>query len=341
MKTPTAVSISRLLCVVALLASAGAARAQNSPPPPPLPPAPPAATQPNDKDMKDLDTQLAAAQRQLEAAAHQFAELSAQMSGPVIDKFAAFSAEPGRAVLGVQLDGAAPGGGARVREVSPGGPAAEAGIRAGDVIVAINGTTLTGGQPAQQVAALMRDIKPDSKVALRVLRDGKPRDYTVMARGGPTFLADDAMRHPDFGPMLYMREPMMRGPLADMELVTLTPQLGRYFGADKGVLVVRAPSDGTLRLEDGDVILAIDGRAPTSGSPATRILASYQPGEKLALRVIRDHKTLELQATMPERAMQDTRGRERPELRGGVVLPAPDVDVRPRVIAIAPHADET
>jgi len=50
------------------------------------------------------------------------------------------------------------------------------------------------------------------------------------------------------------------------------------------------------------VILSIDGREPTSGSHATRILSSYQPGEKVTLRIVRQHKTLELQATLPERS---------------------------------------
>jgi len=179
------------------------------------------------------------------------------------------------------------------------------------------------------VMELMRDVKPDAKVAVRVLRDGKPHDYTVTVRGGPMFMAGDDMGNFGFGPMPPMPPmppPMMRGPLADMELVTLTPQLGRYFGADKGVLVVRAPHDGALKLQDGDVILAIDGRQPTSGSHATRILASYQPGEKVALRVIRDRKTLELQATLPERSVRETHAH---------------ADTQPRVIAIAPLGDET
>ena len=50
------------------------------------------------------------------------------------------------------------------------------------------------------------------------------------------------------------------------------------------------------------MILAIDGREPASGSHATRILATYQPGEKLTLRVLRQHKTLDLETTLPERA---------------------------------------
>ena len=93
-----------------------------------------------------------------------------------------------------------------------------------------------------------------------------------------------------------------------MELATLTPRLGSYFGSDKGVLVVRAPADGALKLEDGDVILAIDGREPSSGSHATRILSSYQPGEKMTLRILRQHKTLQLEARCrrdPERRKRD------------------------------------
>ena len=93
---------------------------------------------------------------------------------------------------------------------------------------------------------------------------------------------------------------MFHRPLMDMELATLTPRLGSYFGTDKGVLVVRAPANGALKLEDGDVILAIDGRQPTSGSHATRILGSYQPGEKIKLRIVRERKTMELEATLPE-----------------------------------------
>jgi hypothetical protein len=92
---------------------------------------------------------------------------------------------------------------------------------------------------------------------------------------------------------------MIQGPLSNLELVTLTPQLGKYFGTEKGVLVVRAPPDRTLKLEDGDVILAIDGREPTSGSHATRILGSYQPGEKVSLKIVRQRKTMELETTVP------------------------------------------
>jgi predicted metalloprotease with PDZ domain len=272
------------------------------PTPPAAPPPPPAAARADD----DLDAQLDAARRRLEEAAHQVAELSTQMSGPLIEKFAAMAGEPGHAILGVQLEKAGGGSaGARVREVSPGGPAAEAGIHAGDVIVALNGSTLSGEEPTRQVVDLMREVKPDTKVNVRVLRDAKPREFTVTVRSGPGYFLARGIPDLELGPLGPMPPlgPMVRGPFMDMELVTLTPQLGRYFGADKGVLVVRSPAKGSMQLEDGDVILAIDGRQPLSGSHATRILASYQPGEKLSLHIIREHKTLDVQATMPTRGV--------------------------------------
>ena len=67
-----------------------------------------------------------------------------------------------------------------------------------------------------------------------------------------------------------------------------------------GLLVVRAAEGQVLPLEEGDVLLSIDGRKPDSPGHAFRILRSYQPGEKVKLGVLRNRKQLELAATMPE-----------------------------------------
>jgi predicted metalloprotease with PDZ domain len=295
---------------LALLLIPVGASAQNTAPAAPAVPAAPAAPAapaspavPGFHDSEDpaLEAELDAAREKLEAAAREVAELSSQLGGPIVESFSTFNGPPGRAIIGVQLDSSNKDA-ARILSVSPGGPAAEAGIHAGDVIVAINGTALKGDDVSRQVVRVLRDVKPDSKVTVRVLRDGKPQDFTVTARPGPGFMAFDGARFPEqFPPMPPMnRLFLVQGPLSNMELATLTPQLGKYFGTDKGVLVVRAPPVGTLKLEDGDVILAIDGREPTSSSHATRILGSYQPGEKVSLKIVRQHKTMDLQATVPE-----------------------------------------
>jgi hypothetical protein len=67
------------------------------------------------------------------------------------------------------------------------------------------------------------------------------------------------------------------------------------------VLIVRAPKNNeTLKLQDSDVILNVDGREPNNGSHLTRILRSYQPGEKLVMRIMRDRKPIEMAVTVPE-----------------------------------------
>jgi S1-C subfamily serine protease len=268
----------------------------------------------------ELRAQMNAARRRLEVAAQQLAALSAQMYGPMMQRVEALSGPP-HVLLGVQLDDSTGGAGARVRDVSPGGAAEQAGVRRGDRIVAVNGTTVQGRQPTLRVVELLHGVKPGDKVDLRVSRDGKTRDLTLTASpGGDDFFM--ARQLPDMPNMPVMPNmpampdmpslprvrampawggaPMiMRGPVADLELASLTPGLGRYFGTDTGVLVVRAPPDGALGLQDGDVILSVGGRKPIDSSHVIRILGSYDPGEKVMLEVMRQHHKISVAATLP------------------------------------------
>lgn len=342
--------------------AAAAAFAGDPPAPPPAPAAPPApadsvagphipdvdeaAMQARMKAMKAarreeetagqrqdvLRAQMDAARRRLEVAAQQLAALSAQMNGPMMQRVEAL-AGPSHVLVGVQLDDSSGDVGARVREVSPGGPAEQAGVRAGDLIVAVNGTNVQGQEPAVRVVELLHDVKPGDKVDLKVSRDGKTRDLAVTARpDGDAFFF--ARQFPDMPAMPRMRAfgpwgggPMIiGGPVADMELARLTPGLGRYFGADTGVLVVRAPADGALGLQDGDVILSIGGRKPIDSSHAIRILASYDPGEKVTLDVMRLHRRISVVTTIPaEPAM----GRDAIMIqKQGVMAPGAVVTVR-------------
>jgi C-terminal processing protease CtpA/Prc len=259
----------------------------------------------NDKlqhSQDEIEKRLKEARRKLEEAAHEVAELSTQLGKPFVDRLVEMGEGPNHAVIGVQLDS-----GAHVRDVSPGGPAAEAGIHAGDVIVAINGMDVKSEHSSSSVAHLMRNVEPNSKVKIRVLRAGKPLDFEVTAR--PVENAWGIPGMPSLPEMPFdglsgFMGGGAHGSVAGMELATLTPQLGTYFGTDKGVLVLRAPKNATFNLQDGDVILSIDGREPTSGSHATRILASYQAGEKVKLEVMRQKKKLTVEAMVPERHMK-------------------------------------
>src|SRR5918994_2362560 len=213
--------------------------------------------------------------------------------------------------------------GAYVDAVTPNGPAAKAGIQSGDIITKVDGkSVLAGGQaeasrdreslPGLRLIELAARLQPDDTVPVE-FRRGKDRktvsvvaaqDPDILFQAGPPgrsmgfrYLRPDGPRRmallegefpEDIGPGPGAF--LFGSPLADLELAPLNSDLGRYFGATEGVLVISAPRDSELRLKGGDVVLAIDGRKPSSPSHLLRIMRSYERGESFKLDILRNGK---------------------------------------------------
>jgi C-terminal processing protease CtpA/Prc len=295
-----------------------------------------------DAEEAKIRAQLDKARAELDRQAQMVAELSMKLSS---ENDAIYrTGGPRQAMLGVQVDPESGKQGARVRSVSPGGPADEAGLKIGDVITTLDGKAIAGSERSGPVLVeQMRSVKPDQRVKVRVLRDGKNKDLVVVARPMVAFGPGDRrfnIQLPEMGGAM-MGGPAMgatmgdgpffrqfrffRGEFDGLELASITPKLGAYFGATDGVLVVSAPKGDSLKLEDGDVIQAIDGRKPTDGAHALRILRSYKSGEKLNLSVLRQRKPTSLDVTMPERgeAEQDV------FMSGPMTAPVPELPPLP------------
>jgi S1-C subfamily serine protease len=263
-------------------------------------------------DRAALEKQLKEARAKLNDAARDVADLSQQLYGgdrhEELTRFV--QGRPQGAMLGINIEDAKRrDDGVEVVGVSPGGPAEQAGLKTGDIVIAMNGQSLrtTDGRDAStQLVERMRGVEPGQTVNIDYLRDGQKRSATIMAAPAEPPIArilrerlpkqlPEGLQIPGFEGLL--------GPerqFRSLELVSLTPKLGKYFGTDEGLLVVRAAEGQVLPLEEGDVLLSIDGRKPDSPGHAFRILRSYQPGEKVKLGVLRNRKELELAATMPE-----------------------------------------
>lgn len=283
-----------------------------------------ATTYAADEPVKDAEKRLEEAHKRLEDAAREIAELSGRAAmAHMPDRMMFLGRNPNRAMLGI---GIGEGGrdtqsddGVAVLSVSPGGPAAEAGIKAGDVIVELNGKSLKGDKdnsPRAKLLAEMGKLSPGDEATVRYLRDGKAA--TAKIKVDRLAREEIRMRRIEIPDMDHLRDRTRefetfrifaegRGPLGDLELVALTPKLGQYFGTDKGLLIVRAPNDKDFKLEDGDVLLDIDGRVPSDPGHAFRILRSYQPGEKLTLNVLRQRKKAAVTVTLPERERRGNR----------------------------------
>jgi S1-C subfamily serine protease len=239
-----------------------------------------------------------------------------------------------RGRIGIMVDRDSDSLGARIADVVEGGPAEGAGLKAGDVITAWNGTSLTSGpgrSPDQRLLRMARRLEPGDTVKLDYRRGTESRTATVVADDkGPHMLAFPDMRGFErrfegmgrefdrmgrrFGEEFDIHVHRRPGGL---ELVELNPDLGEYFGTKEGLLVVRAPSDTAVPLKSGDVILAIDGRKPQSARHAHRILGSYENGERAKVEVLRKRKRTTLEWTVPERdRWREGPGRQGDDRRG-------------------------
>ena len=87
---------------------------------------------------------------------------------------------------------------------------------------------------------------------------------------------------------------------------TVTPQLAESYdlSTDNGVLITEIdPSGpaGQAGLEQGDILTALDGQAIDAESPFINLLFNHQPGETVALGVVRGQQSLQVTVTLGER----------------------------------------
>jgi serine protease Do len=160
--------------------------------------------------------------------------------------------------------------GAIVAQVRAGSPAMKARIKAGDVILAVNGKPITGS------ADLVREIgtfAPGTSLDLKILRDGSQRTLTVI-----------------LGKALGKRE------VAELGL-SLAPASSVAGGNGRGVVVTGVKQDSAAAergFQPGDVILEVNGNAVSTpaevskdinGSLASgkhRVLLRVQSGDQTA-----------------------------------------------------------
>jgi C-terminal processing protease CtpA/Prc len=287
----------------------------------------------------EVDRALADAERRMAEAARQIAELSNERLPTIadfrkrIEIVASDKPRLGVTIGGGQKDGAVKG--VPISGVTPGTAAAEAGLRAGDIITSINGESLgapSAEQATERLLDFMHGVESGDSLQLGYLRDGKSGEVEVepkpvepqvfaFAGDGRGFRVPAVPGFESFPQAPGAPHPMVfhwsSDGWGDMELVELNEGLGRYFGTDEGLLVVTAPETTALQLQDGDVIQKIDGREPTSVRHALRILGSYQAGESLQLEIMRDKKRRTLDVEIPD----DLSSKVMPRLAAPVVAP--------------------
>jgi serine protease Do len=162
--------------------------------------------------------------------------------------------------------------GALVSSVDAGGPAAQAGLKTGDVIRKVNGQPIIA---AGDLPALIGQSAPGEKVTLEVWRQGKREELTARLgdasdKKAQLAKADDATGKGKLG----------------LALRPLQPQEKREAGVD-GLLIEDAGGPAALAgVQAGDVLLAING-TPVKSIDQVR-QAVDRSGKSVALLIQRD-----------------------------------------------------
>ena len=144
----------------------------------------------------------------------------------------------------------------------------------------------------------------------------------------------EAMRH--VPPMVHVTMPWW-----GLNLAPLNADLGHYFGVDKGVLVIAADNDSLPGIKAGDVITTIGTETVNRPEDALRALRDQEPGKDVAIKLLRDRKTLALNMKAPAfNSIFDMRVPPPPAPPAPAAVPAPPAAPAPAAPA-APAAPPT
>ncbi|HEX3848969.1 MAG TPA: Do family serine endopeptidase [Steroidobacteraceae bacterium] len=173
--------------------------------------------------------------------------------------------------------------GALVAKVEPGSPAAKAGIKAGDVILKMNGNAVLD---AGQLSAAVGTTAPGNKVQLEIWRNGRSMtiDATVDTTGGGVETADNG----------NAAAPQARLGLA---VRPLSPDEKRQSGISSGLVVEDAQGHAAdAGIQPGDVVLSVDGTAVESVGQLRKLVQEHD--KQVALLIQRGENRLFVPVTL-------------------------------------------
>ncbi|WP_435215319.1 Do family serine endopeptidase [Luminiphilus sp. nBUS_16] len=182
--------------------------------------------------------------------------------------------------------------GALIAQVGADSPAQEAGLQSGDIILEFDGQLINSSSDLPHVVGL---IAPGSEVEAVVRRDGQNQTLLVVVGG----------LNADERPSVAGRMPgaVDNDAIFGMVLEAADDDMMAELGLSGGVLVLEVAPDSPAAaagIVGGDVVTRLGSRAVQSMEDFTGAVARLQPGQSVAIRLIRRGAPLFLAIRVPQ-----------------------------------------
>ncbi|GHA89367.1 DegQ family serine endoprotease [Modicisalibacter luteus] len=176
------------------------------------------------------------------------------------------------------LDGAK---GALIAEVAPNTPAADAGLKAGDIILSVNGEEV---DRSTTLPRLIGRVNPGSEAKLEVLRNGERVENTVTVGDWP----EEARA----GTSSSARDPQSR---LGVSVAPLEQEQLQRLDLDSGVRVVQVDPAGVAAkagVRAGDIIVSLDQQNISSPEQLAEVIRKVEGNRAVPMRLYRDGRSL-------------------------------------------------
>ncbi|HEY8267770.1 MAG TPA: Do family serine endopeptidase [Xanthobacteraceae bacterium] len=202
---------------------------------------------------------------------------SLKESGIVTRGFMGVNIQPVTAEIAESLGLKEPQG-ALVADVQADSPAAKAGIKSGDVVMAVNGTRI---KDARELSRRISLIPPGTTVKLSVMREGKERNVDVLLAKLPEDRTADRAepRGRDRDRADRDRDRVVEPRLG----LSMAPAKSVAGAGDIGVVITEVKPDGPAAergLKSGDVILEVAGKAVSTPADIRDAFSAARTGGK-------------------------------------------------------------
>ena len=179
--------------------------------------------------------------------------------------------------------------GVLVTTVTPKGPAEKAGVRAEDVIIAINGKSIKNGD---DLVGIVAETPVDTSIKVTVDRGGKKMDFSVVVQDRVEVFKDDERfaRHREEAELPTKTEGTPAKFGISIRAMSAQEKEALKLGDERGVYVTRVEESSfaaEIGVQERDIIISVNRQPVTSLDDLRRVQGSLKPGDAVAFRVMR------------------------------------------------------